>query len=80
MINPSLPHRINREVILTPRQLDNSVRMKCYPGGKSAVQKIIGYVLIGGGILLFLLFVPTWAWLAAIGIIMILLGVWLISD
>jgi len=63
-----------------PWRREERVRVQCYPSGKSAVLKIIGYVLIGGGILLFLFCVPFWAWLAVIGAAMILVGLLLIHE
>lgn len=63
-----------------PWRGDDRVRVRCYPDGKSTVLKILGYILIGGGILLVLLCVPSWAWLAIIGAAMILLGLVLIQE
>lgn len=63
-----------------PWRREESVRTQCYPSGKSAVLRIVGFVLIGLGLLLILLFVPCWAWLAAIGAALVLLGLLLIRK
>ena len=84
MLNPvikrRLPHRMVREVIFMPWRREDSVRVQCYPGSKSTLLRIVGGVLIAGGVLLFLFCVPTWAWLAVLGAAMILLGLLLIRD
>ena len=71
---------MKREVIFMPWRREDRVRVQCYPSSKSTILKIIGYVLIGGGVLLFLFCVPIWAWLAVIGAAMILLGLLLIHE
>ena len=47
---------------------------------RSLSLRIAGYVLIGAGIILILLCVPFWAWLALIGAALILLGLLLIRK
>ena len=69
-----------REVVLMPWRREDEVRVQCYPGSKSLILRIAGYVLIGTGILLILLCVPFWAWLALIGAALILLGLLLIRK
>jgi len=61
------------------RQKDE-VRVQCYPSGKSILLRIAGYVLIGIGVLMILLCVPSWAWLAFLGAALILLGLMLIRK
>ena len=57
-----------------PWRREESVRVQCYPSGKSMILRIAGYVLIGAGAVLILLCVPVWAWLAAIGAALVVLG------
>ena len=71
---------MEREVIFMPWRREDRVRTQCYPSGRSAALRAAGFVLIGAGILLILLCVPGWAWLAAIGAALILLGVVLIRK
>ena len=59
---------------------EDEVRVQCYPSGKSIILRIAGYVLIGAGVLLILLCVPSWAWLAFLGAALILLGFMLIRK
>lgn len=63
-----------------PWQREETVQAKCYPSGKSPILRIAGFVLIGIGILLILFCVPGWAWLAAIGAALVLLGLLLIRK
>ena len=63
-----------------PWRREDEVRIQCYPSGKSIVLRIAGFALIGVGILLVLLCVPLWAWLALIGAGLILLGLLLIKK
>lgn len=58
-----------------PWRQEDPVRVQCYPSGKSVILRIAGYVLIAAGAVLILLCVPVWAWLAAIGVALIVLGV-----
>ena len=53
------------------------VRVQCYTSGKSWIARIAGYLLIAAGAVLILLCVPMWAWLAAIGAALILLGLFI---
>ena len=59
---------------------EDEVRVQCYPSGRSLSLRIAGYILIGAGIILILLCVPFWAWLALIGAALILLGLLLIRK
>ncbi|MBQ9265092.1 MAG: hypothetical protein IJ189_12915 [Clostridia bacterium] len=59
---------------------EEQVRAQCYPASKSIALRIAGGVLIAGGIVLILLCVPTWAWLAIVGAALILLGLFLIRK
>ena len=63
-----------------PWRREDEVRVQCYPGGRSVILRIAGYVLIGAGVILILLCVPGWAWLAIVGAALILLGVLLIRK
>ena len=54
------------------------VRSRCYPSGDSAAKRIIGIVLIIVGAVLILFCVPYWAWLAALGAALVILGLFLI--
>ncbi len=59
---------------------EDAVRVQCYPSGGSLALRIAGYVLIGAGVILILLCVPCWAWLALVGAALILLGLMLIRK
>jgi len=63
-----------------PWQRHGEVRTRCYPTGKSTALRIAGFVLIGIGVLLILLCVPFWAWLAFLGAALILAGLLLIRK
>ena len=63
-----------------PWRREEDVRVQCYPSGKSAAIRIAGFALIGAGILLILLCVPGWAWLAVLGAALILTGLLLIRK
>jgi len=63
-----------------PWRRDDAVRLRCYPSGGSLALRIAGYVLIGAGVLLILLCVPEWAWLALLGAGLILLGFTLVRK
>lgn len=56
------------------------VRVQCYPSGKSVYLRAAGFVLIGAGVLVILLCVPNWAWMALLGAALILLGAVLIRK
>ena len=60
--------------------VDPEIETRHYPNGSSAGFRIAGFVLIGIGVLLILLCVPCWAWLAAIGALLIFLGILLIRK
>ena len=59
---------------------EDEVRVQCYPSSGSLALRIAGYVLIGAGVILVLLCVPCWAWLALVGAALILLGLLLIRK
>ena len=71
---------VKREVIFMPWRREEDVRVRCYPSGKSPAIRIAGFVLIGAGVLLILLCVPGWAWLAVLGAALILAGLLLIRK
>lgn len=56
------------------------IETRHYPTGSGTGFRIAGFILIGLGILLILLCVPGWAWLAVIGAALILLGLLLIRK
>lgn len=56
------------------------VRAQCYPAVKSTALTILGIALIAVGVLLVFLCVPYWAWLAAIGALLIALGILLVKK
>ena len=58
-----------------PWREKEKVRVQCYPGGKSILLRIAGYCLIGLGIVLILLCVPSWAWVSVLGAALIAAGV-----
>ena len=47
---------------------------KCYPSGKNTPLKIVGYALLALGVLLLFLCIPCWAWLALLGLGLIVAG------
>ena len=47
---------------------------KCYPSGRSTVLTAAGYVLLALGILLLFVCIPCWAWLALLGVGLMVLG------
>lgn len=62
------------------RRGTDTVRTQCYPSGSSLILRIAGFVLIGLGVLLILLCVPYWAWLAVIGAALVLVGFLLVRK
>ena len=78
--SPHPRHRLFWEVIILPWQREDEVRVQCYPSGSSLLLRIAGYVLIGAGVLVILLCVPCWAWLALVGAALILLGLMLVRK
>ena len=60
-----------------PCRQQEEVRVQCYSSGKGWIARIAGYLLIAAGAVLILLCVPMWAWLAAIGAVLILLGLFI---
>ena len=63
-----------------PWQREDEVRVQCYPSGKGVLLRAAGYLLVASGLLLILLCVPSWAWLALVGAALILLGLLLIRK
>ncbi|MBR6186817.1 MAG: hypothetical protein IKQ41_11220 [Clostridia bacterium] len=63
-----------------PWRKKEKVRVQCYPGGKSILLRFAGYFLIGLGMALILLCVPSWAWLSILGAALILAGVLLAKN
>ncbi len=47
---------------------------KCYPSGKNTPLMIVGYALLALGVLLLFLCIPCWAWLALLGLGLIVAG------
>lgn len=47
---------------------------KCYPSGTNGPLTAAGYALLGLGVLLLFLCVPCWAWLALLGLGLIVAG------
>ena len=47
---------------------------KCYPSGKTTPLMIAGYALLALGVLLLFLCIPCWAWLALLGLGLIVAG------
>ena len=47
---------------------------KCYPSGKNTPLMIAGYALLALGVLLLFLCIPCWAWLALLGLGLIVAG------
>lgn len=62
------------------RNNTEQIESKCYPSGGGKAVRIVGFVLIGLGILLILLCIPCWAWLAMIGALLMLVGFALIRK
>lgn len=63
-----------------PCEKDKKVSARCYPTPKSKALVIAGIALICVGILLVLICVPCWAWLALIGALLIILGILLVRK
>ena len=62
------------------RRWEKPVHTQCYPAGSSTALKIIGGILVGAGVLVILLYVPTWAWVPLVGAGLILAGLFLIRK
>lgn len=54
-------------------------REKCYPTGNSQPLTIAGYALVIIGILLLFICIPCWAWLALLGVGLMVAGVLLLK-
>ena len=50
---------------------------RCYPAGRSVPLIVIGYALLGLGVILLFACIPCWAWFALLGVGLIALG-WLL--
>ncbi len=59
---------------------DRGVYSANYPSKGGKITRILGLVFIVAGILLIVLCVPLWAWLALIGAVLILIGVLLLHK
>ena len=71
---------MKQEVVGMPWRREERVRVQCDPSGRSVALRAAGAVLIVAGVVLILLCVPGWAWLAAIGAALGLLGLLLIRK
>lgn len=52
---------------------------KCYPAGNNQPLMIAGYALVVIGILLLFICIPCWAWLALLGVGLMVAGVLLLK-
>ena len=59
---------------------ENRVYRVSYPAKGSLLARAAGVVLIAGGVLLIVLCVPLWAWMALIGTALIFVGVLLLQK
>ena len=59
---------------------EDPVRAQCYPASKSIFVRAAGGILIAAGAVMILFCVPIWAWLAAIGAALIVIGVMMIQK
>ena len=59
---------------------ENRVYKVSYPAKGSVLARIVGILLIAAGILLIVLCVPLWAWMALIGNALIFVGVLLLQK
>lgn len=51
---------------------------KCYPSGGNTIMMIAGYALVIVGIILLFVCIPYWAWLALLGVGLMIAGVLLL--
>ena len=51
-----------------------------YPSKGSRLARVVGVILIAAGVLLIVLCVPLWAWLALVGAALILIGLLLMQK
>lgn len=51
----------------------------CYPSSERKPFEVLGYILIGVGVILLFLCIPGWAWVALIGVVMVVLGYFLVK-
>ncbi|MFY9177561.1 MAG: hypothetical protein WBI74_03715 [Caldicoprobacterales bacterium] len=54
-------------------------RPRC-PKKNSFVDTLIGIILIGGGAILILIYIPIWAWMALFGVFLIALGILIVMG
>ncbi|MBQ9196376.1 MAG: hypothetical protein IJ157_03950 [Clostridia bacterium] len=59
---------------------ENRVYKAKYPTKGSVLARLVGILLIAAGVLLIVLCVPMWAWMALIGTALIFLGVLLLQK
>lgn len=52
---------------------------KCFPTGESVPMMIVGYALIIIGVILLFCCIPCWAWMALIGVGLMIAGVLLLK-
>ena len=51
---------------------------KCFPASTNKVFEIVGYVLLVLGIILLFFCIPGWAWLAVLGLALMIAGYFLL--
>jgi len=51
---------------------------KCFPAGTNKIFEIVGYVLLIVGVILLFFCIPGWAWLAILGLALIIAGYFLL--
>ncbi|NCB05095.1 MAG: hypothetical protein EOM69_06185 [Clostridia bacterium] len=56
-----------------------STTSACYPSSERKPFEVLGYILIGVGVILLFLCIPGWAWVALIGVVMVVLGYFLVK-
>lgn len=61
-------------------ETENRVCQISYPSRGSMLARIVGTVLIVAGVLLIVLCVPLWAWMALVGTALIFVGVLLLQK
>lgn len=52
---------------------------KCYPTGNSKPLMIAGYALVITGVILLFVCIPCWAWLALLGLALMIAGILLLK-
>lgn len=54
-------------------------RSRC-PKRNSYIDTLIGIILIGGGVLLILIYIPIWAWMVLFGMFLVGLGILIVMG